>query len=74
MSGSSDKSGNAKAMKSLKEKREISVQSTGENGENDIGVSSTITGWWLQRFSLHIVGEWGIELLFQICWLQVQTQ
>ena len=37
------KSGNATAMKSLKEKCERSVQSMRENGENEIGASSIVT-------------------------------
>ena len=43
MSRSPAKSRKAMAMKSLKEKRDRSVQSARENGEKDIGDSSTIT-------------------------------
>ena len=43
LTGSKARSRKAKEMKSLKEKWEKSVQSMGENGENEIGGSSTVT-------------------------------
>ena len=60
MSRSLAKSGKATATKLLKEKCERSVQSTRENGENEVGASSTIT-----TISLRVISGGEVNITFE---------
>ena len=60
MSRSLAKSRKANVMKSLKEKCERSIQSTRENGENEVGASSTIT-----TISLRVISGGEVNIIFE---------